>query len=191
MANHKDVVLLDANIFYPAPMRDIFLQLAVTDIFRGRWTADIHREWMDALLRAEPERDRAKLERTRKLMDQATRDALIIDYESLIPDLTLPDADDRHVLAAAIVGECNVIVTQNLKDFPAEILAVHGIKAWHPDVFLHHHLQTYPGIFCEAVKTVRTRLKNPPYSVEDYLATLKTQGLVKTVAELERFLEQL
>ena len=46
--------LLDANILYPAPMRDIFLQLAADDVFRAKWTADIHREWIDALIRNEP-----------------------------------------------------------------------------------------------------------------------------------------
>ncbi len=68
------IVLFDANVLYPAPMRDLLLQLAVTDIFRARWTADIHREWIDALLLNQPCRDRAVLERTRDKMDTATRD---------------------------------------------------------------------------------------------------------------------
>ena len=79
--------LLDANILYPAPMRDIFLQLAVNDVFQAKWTADIHREWIDALLRNEPHRNRAVLERTRGLMDQATRDCLISGYGPLISAL--------------------------------------------------------------------------------------------------------
>ena len=52
-------VLFDANVLYPAPMRDALMQLAVTDLFKAKWTADIHREWFDALLRNEPQRDRA------------------------------------------------------------------------------------------------------------------------------------
>jgi hypothetical protein len=62
--------LLDANILYPAPLRDLFLQLAVVDLFRARWTADIHREWIEALLRREPHRDRISLERTRSWIRQ-------------------------------------------------------------------------------------------------------------------------
>ena len=58
-------VLFDANVLYPAPMRDALMQLAVTDLFKAKWTADIHREWIDALLRNEPHRDRGALERTR------------------------------------------------------------------------------------------------------------------------------
>ena len=69
--------LLDANVLYPAPLRDLLLQLAVSDLFRARWTAEIHREWIDALLRNEPYRERAALERTRDLMDRATRDSLV------------------------------------------------------------------------------------------------------------------
>ena len=121
-------VLFDANVLYPAPMRDALMQLAVTDLFKAKWTADIHREWIDALLRNEPHRDRAALERTRNLMDRATRDCLVTGYEALVPALTLPEADDRHVLAAAIVGRCDAIVTQNLKDFPPEALAPFGIE---------------------------------------------------------------
>lgn len=122
MSQHT--VLFDANVPYPAPMRDALMQLAVTDLFKATWTADIHREWIDALLRNEPHRDRAALERTRDLMDRVTRDCLVTGYEALVPALTLPDPDDRQVLAAAIVGRCDVIVKHNLKDFPPKTCAL-------------------------------------------------------------------
>ncbi|MCF3933322.1 hypothetical protein L1787_07845 [Acuticoccus sp. M5D2P5] len=70
------------------------------DVYRAKWTAEIHEEWMTALLRNEPHRSRARLERTRELMDSNTRDCLVTAYAHLIPSLTLPDANDRHVLAA-------------------------------------------------------------------------------------------
>lgn len=179
--------LLDANVLYPAPMRDLLIQLAQTDLFKAKWSADIHREWIEALLRNEMRRDRAVLERTRDLMDRAVRDCLVTGYEPLVPALELPDEGDRHVLAAAITGRCDVIVTQNLKDFPAAALAPYGIEAQHPDEFLSNHLSLAPSVFCEAVRKLRVRLKNPPYSVDDYLATLTQQGLVATAAELETF----
>lgn len=119
---------------------------------RAKWTADIHREWIDALLRNEPQRDRAALERTRGLMDRATRDCLVTGYERLIPALDLPDPDDRHVLAAAIVGRCDVIVTCNLRDFPEAAVASYGIAVQHPDEFLSNHLDLVPGPFCETVR---------------------------------------
>jgi predicted nucleic acid-binding protein len=179
--------LLDANVLYPAPMRDLLLELAVTDLFKAKWTADIHREWIDALLEKEPHRDRAALERTRDLMDSATRDCLVTGYQSLIGAIVLPDPKDRHVLAAAIRGRCDVVVTQNLKDFPAIELEIYGIEAQHPDEFLANLLSLSTGVFCGAVRKVRARLINPPYSVEAYLGTLTRQGLVATAAELEQF----
>lgn len=179
--------LFDANVLYPAPMRDVLMQLAVIDLFKAKWTNDIHQEWIEALLRNEPHRDRAMLERTRDLMNQATRDCLVTGYEALIPALHLPDAGDCHVLAAAIVGRCDVIVTQNLKHFPEASLALYGIEAQHPDTFLCNHLSLAPGLFCSALRKVRGRLKKPPFSAKEYLGILTQQGLVATAGELEQF----
>jgi hypothetical protein len=76
------------------------------------------------------------LARTRALTNAAVRDCLVTGYDDVIDSLTLPAADDRHVLAAAIRAGAEVIVTYNLKDFPAETLAKFGIEAQHPDDFL-------------------------------------------------------
>ena len=84
-------------------------------------------------------------------MDQATRDCLVSGYETLISALSLPDPDDRHVLAAAITARCDVIVTSNLRDFPEASITPHGIEVQHPDDFLCSHLDRMPGLFCEAV----------------------------------------
>jgi hypothetical protein len=95
------------------------------------------------------------------------------------------------VLAAAIVGRCDVIVTQNLQDFPEGALKPYNIEIQHPDDFLANHLSLAPGKFCVSVRKVWARFKSLPYSVEDYLATLTRQGLVVTVSELEQFAELL
>ena len=179
--------LFDANVLYPAPMRDLLLQLAVTDLFRAKWSADIHREWIESLLRNEPQRERAALERTRDLMDAKTRDCLVTGYEALIPSLQLPDPDDRHVLAAAIVGRCDTIVTQNIRDFRENVMAPYGIDVQHPDTFLCNHFHLAPGVFLTALRKVRGRLKNPPYTAKEYLAILTRQGLVATAAKLEQY----
>ena len=183
--------LLDANILYPASLRDIFLQLAAGDVFRAKWTEDIHREWIDALIRNEPHRERATLEHTRRLMDRAARDCLVTGYEPLIPALDLPDPDDRHVLAAAIVGRCDVIVTCNLRDFPEDAVAPYGIEVLHPDNFLSNHLDLMPSPFCDAARKIREQLVAPPISVQDYLGILAGLGHVATAAELARFSERL
>jgi hypothetical protein len=124
-------------------------------------------------------------------MDRATRDCLVTGYEALVTALALPDPDDRHVLAAAIVGRCDAIVTQNLKDFPPETLAPFGIETQHPDDFFRNQLSLAPGLVCSALRKVRARLKNPPKSVDEYFAILTQQGLVATVADLEQFADLL
>lgn len=95
-------VLYDASVLYPAPLRDLLMRLALTDVFRARWTADIHEEWMRNVLQSRPDLTREQLERTRALMDANVRDGVVKGYQSMIPRLQLPDPDDRHVLAAAI-----------------------------------------------------------------------------------------
>src|SRR5713101_6221354 len=136
----RPTVVLDACVLYPAPLRDLLLWLAVAGLYRPRWTEAIHEEWMENLLRERPDLARDRLERTRDLMNQAVADCLVSGYESLIASLSLPDPDDRHVLAAAIQAGAESIVTYNLGDFPAAALATHGVQAQHPDEFIAHFL---------------------------------------------------
>lgn len=185
------VALLDANVLYSAPMRDLLLQVAVAGLFEPRWSAGIQREWIEALLQKEPSRNRPALERTRDLMAVAFGDAMVAGHELLVPSLALPDAGDRHVLAAAIIGHCDVIVTQNLKHFPATALAPFEIVAMHPDEFLNGLLDLAPSSFCSAAHKVRARLKNPPVSVDGYLDRLAQLGLVATAAKLGGFADLL
>jgi hypothetical protein len=177
--------LLDACVLYPAPLRDLLMHLAGTGLFHARWSDDIHEEWIRSLVA--DGRDRGRLERTRALMNGAVPDCLVTGYEKLIPGLVLPDPDDRHVLAAAIVGGADVIVTCNVKDFPADALAPYGIEAQHPDDFVMSQFDLSAPTVCEAVKQQRANLRNPPYSVDEFLATLARQQLPRTVARLREF----
>ena len=90
-------------------------------------------------------------------------------------------------LPRQIKGRADLIVTVNLKDFPSEKLDRWGIEAQHPDEFLTHQFHLPQPVFLQAVKTVRMRLRNPPKSVQDYLDTLRTQGLLATVNAIEPF----
>lgn len=112
----------DASVLYPSELRNLLMHLALTGLFRAKWSAAVHEEWIRALLRRRPDLSREKLERTRMLMDLHAADALVTGYEDLIEGLQLPDPDDRHVLAAAIRGQADVIVTANLRDFPADLI---------------------------------------------------------------------
>src|ERR1700746_3528025 len=115
-------VIFDANVFYGIRVTSLPMELAMTGLFRARWTADIHREWMKAVAEKEGI-EVAQLERRRKFMDASVPDALVAGYEGLIPALQLPDPDDRHVLAAAIRCGASAIVTFNERDFPADELS--------------------------------------------------------------------
>jgi hypothetical protein len=119
-------------------------------------------------------------------MDKATLDSLVEGYEGLIPNLCLPDENDRHVLAAAIRGGAQVIVTMNLKDFPDEVLERYEIEARHPDEFILQLIDLAPNVVMEAAETHRQSLKNPPKSTEEFLETLDAQGLPKSVAALRK-----
>jgi predicted nucleic acid-binding protein len=181
--------VLDACVLYPAQLRDLLVELAARAVFQGRWTSEIHDEWMRNLQVDRPDLDPKRLQRTRERMDLNVQDSVVTGHLFLIPHLTLPDPDDRHVLAAAIVGRAEVIVTFNLKDFPRSVLAGYDIEALHPDPFLLDLLEDQREEFCSAVKTIRQRLKTPPKTVEEHLLTLEQQGLTQTVARLREFVD--
>lgn len=123
-------------------------------------------------------------------MDKATLDALVEGYEDLIPGLNLPDENDRHVLAAAIRGEAQVIVTMNLKDFPEKVLRQYEIEAHHPDEFILQLIELSPDTVLAAAETHRQSLKNPPRSIDEFLASLQAQGLVRSVAALRMLFQR-
>ena len=120
-------VVYDSCTLYSAPLRDLLMHLALTDLFRAKWTETIHKEWMRNVLINRQDLTRKQLERIKELMNMHVRDCLIEGYEPLIPTLSLPDENDRHVLAAAIHVSAGMILTYNLKDFPPETLNQYGI----------------------------------------------------------------
>jgi predicted nucleic acid-binding protein len=176
----------DACVLYPASLRDLLVEVAARGIYRAKWSNLVHEEWIGNVLKNQPALTPERLERTRNLMNESVRDALVTDFEPLINALDLPDPDDRHVLAAAIKGRADVIVTFNLKDFPADKLDHWGIEAQHPDEFLNHQFQLAQPAFLASVQTIRLRLKNPPKSVDEYLGSLRGCGLLETVNAIGR-----
>jgi hypothetical protein len=163
------------------------MELAAKGLYRARWTAQIHEEWISSLLRNRRELRRAQLERTRDLMNVTVLDCLVTDYEDLIPSINLPDPNDRHVVAAAIKGHCAAIITFNLDHFPEAELQKYDVEAQHPDEFIHHQFGLDRAAVVTAARSIRLRLQNPPLSSEDYLRRLAAQGLPKTVTELGRY----
>ena len=138
-------VIYDANVLYPAPLRDLLVRLGRTGLVRVRWTNDILDEVFRNIIADRPDLDLERLARTRQLMNDSIRDVLVDGHQPLIGALDLPDENDRHVLAAAIKCGAQAIITLNLKDFPAIKLGVYGVEAVHPDDFVLDLLDLAPG----------------------------------------------
>ena len=185
MANF--IVVYDSCVLYPAPLRDLLMRLALTDLYRAKWTKDIHQEWTRSLLKNRPDLTKEKLQRIREKMDLHVRDCLVEGYEDLIESLKLPDLNDRHVLAAAIRANAQIIVTFNLSDFPAHETAKYDVEIQHPDEFLRHLIDLAPSQVIQTVQETRLSLKNPPKNSAEYLAILEQQSLPQTVAYLREY----
>jgi predicted nucleic acid-binding protein len=172
---------LDANVLYPATLRSVMMELALAGSYHPLWSEHVHDEWTAALARDRPDLARERIARTRALMIAHVDDAMVTGYEALIDALSLPDPDDRHVLAAAIHGEAEFIVTANIRDFPPTALVPHGIMAITPDDFLVQLIADDPQTVIAAIAADRASLKNPPLSSEAYLTALERAGLTETV----------
>jgi hypothetical protein len=167
------------------------MYLAQTGLFRARWTNDIHEEWIRSVLREFPDLTREKMERVRDLMNSAVRDCLVDDYQRLVPSLTLPDPDDRHVLAAAIQCKANVVLTLNTRDFPATFLAPLGIEALPPDEWIMRLIALDPEGVYGAFRTQRASLKKPPMSPEQFLGVPSFAALPRTLEHMRTVLERI
>lgn len=180
MAGHaRFTAILDACVLYPVCVADALVSMAVAGLFAAKWTGRIEDEWIRNLEADRPDLA-GKLEKRRELMRLAIPDwevpeAALITVAS---GLSLPDPDDVHVLAAAIAGHADCIVTANLKDFPEEILDVHDLCAIHPDDFLMAQFDLDPISALAAFKEMRARSKNPPLTPEEFASAFERNGLV-------------
>ena len=176
--------LLDANVLHSYPLTSLLLELAEARLYRPAWSADIHTEWQRSVLAARPGTDPALLRRRREAMDTALPDACVSGYAPLIDGLTLPDPDDRHVLAAAIRAKAQVIVTFNEADFPASTLAGFDLVAQHPDLFLRHLIDLAPAVVRARLEMMLQHWQRPPNTPEDFIGALERTGLPEAAAAL-------
>ena len=186
MAGHnRYTVLLDANVLYSVAISDALMEVAATGIYAAKWSKEIDKEWVRNLAqnRSRPEAD---FHIRRDLMHDACPDWEVPEkgWKVLAPCLELPDPTDRHVLAAAIAGHADSIVTANIKDFPVDVLEPLGITVLHPDEFLLQQLELAPLVVLPAFKVMRARLKNPAYTPEKFVGSMERNGLIQTAAFL-------
>jgi hypothetical protein len=120
-------------------------------------------------------------------MQRAFPDAEVRGYESLIAIMTC-DPKDRHVLAAAVRGQAEFLVTANTDDFPDASVAPYDITVIHPDDFLHDQLDLYPGVTIAALRAQAASYVSPPMTVDELLGRLAAAGVPKFAAEVSRHL---
>jgi predicted nucleic acid-binding protein len=179
------VAVYDANVLYPSTLRDLLIRIAQAGLVQAKWTDRILDETFRNLKANRPDVDPEKLDRTCRLMAGSIRDVLVKGYEPLIDALTLPDPDDRHVLAAAIKARAQIIVTSNVKDFPDELLDPWDVEAVHPDVFLEAQVDLSPQLVYAALQQIADSWQSPPDAVVgDVISSLEREGLVAAVAAL-------
>lgn len=191
MASEPPVAVLDACVLYPFHLRNVLIQAAFDGLFDARWTEDIHEEWIRNLTANATGVSRERLEATRDKMMAVLPEANVTDYQVLIPSLNLPDPDDRHVLAAAIVGQASVIVTWNVKDFPAASLQSHGLTCISPDAFLMSLHAAFPDALIESAARARHNLRKSLPAIDEFIDAIARQGLTAFAAILHRKLARL
>ncbi|SDT73425.1 Predicted nucleic acid-binding protein, contains PIN domain [Actinoplanes derwentensis] len=176
--------MYDASVLYPSTLRDLLIRIAQSGLVQAKWTEEILDEMFAALRRQRPDLDPERLDRTRSMMGTAVRDWKVSGYSALIEVLKLPDPDDRHVLAAAIKAKAQVIVTANLRDFPAATLHEWDIDPKSPDEFVRDQISLDRSRVYASVQQIADSWKRPLGTIEDVLERLERSGLAISVAEL-------
>lgn len=183
------VVVYDACVLHPAPLRDLLVRLGQRGLFRARWSEQILDECFRSILERRPDLTIEKLARTRTLMNEAIPDVMVTGHERFAAAVELPDPDDRHVVAAAVKAGAQLIVTFNLRDFPAADLRELQIEAQHPDEFVLNLIDLAEASVCAVVREQAAALKNPKRTVGELLDILQAQGLAQSVARLRELLD--
>ena len=170
--------VLDTNVIYPVIIRDLLFWFAFYDLYSPKWSSNIFDEWISVM-----ERKGVSFEEAQKRVQVANKafpDALVSNYDGLIKGLVLPDPDDLHVLAAAIKINANVIVTNNLKDFPEDYLESFGLKVKSADDLLTDIIDLNHEEAVKAFKEMVLNKKNPELDEYQVLDLLRKSGLIET-----------
>lgn len=191
MAGHaRYTALLDACVLYPLAMADALMSLAAAGLYAAKWTARIESEWMAALEAKRPDL-KGRLGFRRDQMREAIPDWEVAEpaWQACAGGLQLPDPDDVHVLAAALAGHADCIVTANLKDFPLDAVGPLGIEVIHPDPFIVAQWDLDPLVAVAAFKRMRARWKKPQARAEDFADAMERGGLPATAQRLREAVE--
>jgi len=178
----RRVALLDANVLFPFRKRDILLRFHHAGLFRARWTERILDEWTLNLLERKPHLERS-VRSQRHAMREHFAEALVTGYEPLVGTLELPDDNDRHVLAAAIRCGAQYIVTDNLADLPAGVLARFDIEPVDADGFPSATFDPYRFEALGVLRSLPEAYSNPPFTPSGFVRDLTAKGLPRLAAQ--------
>jgi predicted nucleic acid-binding protein len=180
------IAVLDTNVIYPVIIRDLLLWFAHYDLYTPKWSITIFDEWKRVMLMKGVSEEEA----TKRISkaDDAFPDGLVKNYEALIAHLELPDENDKHVLAAAIKTNANVIVTNNVKDFPENYLQSFGLSRKTADDFLTDLIDLNPEQAIAAFKEMVLNKKNPKLDEFEVLGQLRKAGVTDTANYLHALL---
>ena len=177
-------VFLDTCVLYPVTLADLILRIAEAGVFRPHWSADI----LDELTRNLADIPGVGPESAARRVDAmvaAFPDASVTGYESLVDGMSCHEKD-RHVLAAAVHSDCQVIVTFNLKDFPPESLDTHRLEVVSPDDFLLDQVDLYPRAVTTCLRQQCTDSLRPKLTPLSLLSALERCGVPRFAAEVRR-----
>lgn len=178
--------VLDTNVIYPIETRDLLLWFAHFDLYTPKWSLHIFEEWEEVMRRKGVSSDEI-IKRT-STVNKAFPDAFVENYTPLISSLTLPDEKDKHILAAAIKTNANIIVTNNLKHFPTEYLAQYGLSAKSADDFITDIIDLNHETAIKAFKTLVLYRRNPDLDEFQVLDRFRNCDLVNTANYLHSLL---
>jgi predicted nucleic acid-binding protein len=175
----------DTCTLYGSTLNDLLLWLAEGGAFRPLWSEGVMTELRKNLVEAG--HAPALVDKRVGTMRAAFPDAMVDGYEELIDGMTC-DEKDRHVLAAAVRANAEVLVTFNVRDFPSGSVDAYDIEIVHPDVFLLDQLDLYPRLTLDTVRRLVEIYDAPPVSVNELLEMLDRSGVPRFVEEIRRFL---
>lgn len=181
--------VLDANVLYPVVIRDYLIWLSVYELYSPKWTNKLLDEFTDIFEKKKMNISSDRIQKQVDLMNQACPDAMVSKYDDLISSVKLKDEDDKHVVAAALKCNANVIVTHNLKDFPNLYLETIGLTAAGPDTFIADVIDLSPDRCCDTFREMLLTKNKPPYEESEYLEIFRNNGLKETAKELRKYLE--
>lgn len=181
----KFTVVIDACVLYPAPIRDLLLSMASEGLLKPKWSDTIQDEWTRNLLINRKDLNKKQLDSTIQAMNIAFPDSTVENFEELIPSLSLPDENDRHILACAIKCKADLITTFNLKDFPSKMVDKYDIQIQNPDELICNLIDLNEKIACKAFTKMVNRLKNPTKTKSEVIVTLINCGLTKSAKLLK------